>query len=484
MSNVKISELPVATLPLTGAEELPIVQSGVTNKVSTSNVSPAAISKYVPAGSGAVQTTVQAKLRETVSVKDFGAVGNGVADDTAAIQNAQATGKMLWVPKSAAAYYLPNPVTNTSAAYFPEPTLSWTNFTSNGKLEWTRGFFTDSVNGANVWRFKDRVMVGDAADYSGNRLGTNGYGNSWVTDKGASYLVKNATMAVAAPELDELNGVRYGLVGFSKAMGVGAIGLSDGLNNYARGLYAEGFNYTTGATGGVSAIEAQVGNYTTYFPVINSYNVSGFKSSGVYIAAQSGVGYTVGNNNTPIAPPIYPCGCAIDIGGGEENLSFQKFVTGINIRDGSLYRDPITQNAVAISMAYKHELVWGVNISAPKVAFIRSTVGNAAVPSGIILQDRGVAFVGYEERKILELWDTPANTDVAANYLRIASDVSGEPVALSALGSDTNIDLRFIPKGGGTLRFGFHSVITTETVTGYIVIKDNSGVLRKLAVVS
>lgn len=88
MANVKISELPVATLPLTGAEELPIVQAGVTNKVSTSNVSPAAISKYVPAGSGAVQTTVQTKLRESVSVKDFGAVGNGVTDDTAAIQAA------------------------------------------------------------------------------------------------------------------------------------------------------------------------------------------------------------------------------------------------------------------------------------------------------------------------------------------------------------------------------------------------------------
>ena len=43
---------------------------------------------YDPAGTGAVATTVQAKLRESVSVKDFGAVGNGVADDTAAIQAA------------------------------------------------------------------------------------------------------------------------------------------------------------------------------------------------------------------------------------------------------------------------------------------------------------------------------------------------------------------------------------------------------------
>jgi acyl-coenzyme A thioesterase PaaI-like protein len=43
---------------------------------------------YLPAGTGAVATTVRSKLRESVSVKDFGAVGNGIADDTAAIQAA------------------------------------------------------------------------------------------------------------------------------------------------------------------------------------------------------------------------------------------------------------------------------------------------------------------------------------------------------------------------------------------------------------
>jgi len=43
---------------------------------------------FLAAGSGASQRTALDKLRDVVSVKDFGAVGDGVADDTAAIQAA------------------------------------------------------------------------------------------------------------------------------------------------------------------------------------------------------------------------------------------------------------------------------------------------------------------------------------------------------------------------------------------------------------
>ena len=43
--------------------------------------------EYDPAGAGAVATTVQAKLRETVSVEDFGADPTGVTDSTAAIRS-------------------------------------------------------------------------------------------------------------------------------------------------------------------------------------------------------------------------------------------------------------------------------------------------------------------------------------------------------------------------------------------------------------
>lgn len=43
---------------------------------------------YTPAGTSAVATTVQTKLRQSVSVVDFGAIGNGTTDDTTAIQTA------------------------------------------------------------------------------------------------------------------------------------------------------------------------------------------------------------------------------------------------------------------------------------------------------------------------------------------------------------------------------------------------------------
>lgn len=53
---------------------------------------------YDPPFTGGVATNVETKLEQYVSVKDFGAVGDGVTDDTTAIQDALDTGKAVYAP--------------------------------------------------------------------------------------------------------------------------------------------------------------------------------------------------------------------------------------------------------------------------------------------------------------------------------------------------------------------------------------------------
>lgn len=71
------------------------------NNLTNSAISNAANINYSGQFSGQTARTVAAKLADVISVKDFGAVGDGVADDTAAIQAAinaaQVTNKALFV---------------------------------------------------------------------------------------------------------------------------------------------------------------------------------------------------------------------------------------------------------------------------------------------------------------------------------------------------------------------------------------------------
>jgi hypothetical protein len=70
---------------------------------------------FTQSGTGAIQRTVENKLKDTVSVKDFGAVGDGVADDTQAFLYAAATGRPIRMPQGN--YVISQPVTIQSGFF-------------------------------------------------------------------------------------------------------------------------------------------------------------------------------------------------------------------------------------------------------------------------------------------------------------------------------------------------------------------------------
>jgi len=85
--------------------------SGNIRKFQNTTTGTAAGVRFTQTGAGAVQRTVESKLQDVASVKDFGAVGDGVTDDTVAIQAAidavsVAGGGTLFVPPGT--YYVTN----------------------------------------------------------------------------------------------------------------------------------------------------------------------------------------------------------------------------------------------------------------------------------------------------------------------------------------------------------------------------------------
>ena len=87
-STLTFSEAP----PLYSAIEI------VSNQTAIIGGTDAGLVTYNEGDTGAVTRTVKAKLQESVSVKDFGAVGDGVTDDTAAIQAALGASDSIYFP--------------------------------------------------------------------------------------------------------------------------------------------------------------------------------------------------------------------------------------------------------------------------------------------------------------------------------------------------------------------------------------------------
>ena len=126
---------------------------------------------FEQSGSGAVAISAQDKMRQIVSVKDFGAVGNGVADDYQAFVDAltAASGGAVFVPQPAVAYRI-----GTGKITIPANTQLVGAARHRTELRHAyNGVMFELLEGAglqNLW------LVGDGANYTGRAIiytGTN-----------------------------------------------------------------------------------------------------------------------------------------------------------------------------------------------------------------------------------------------------------------------------------------------------------------------
>jgi hypothetical protein len=130
---------------------------------------------YTPAGTGAVATNVQAKLRQYVSVKDFGAVGDGTTDDTVAIQAAldavSGTGLTLLIPPSTSFYRI------TATLYPKSNTTIWgygATIKNSGTSVFTMIWVLGTAGSANY--LTDVNILGLTVDCNGTVLDSGGSG--------------------------------------------------------------------------------------------------------------------------------------------------------------------------------------------------------------------------------------------------------------------------------------------------------------------
>ena len=159
----------------------------------------AATVTYTPAGTGAVATDVETKLRESVSVKDFGAVGDGVTDDTAAIQAALDTGGSVYFPEG---------------DYFITAQLNCSGSMRGDGIGLSRLIFDQSVIASNgVYFFKDQERE-ELVIEGFSILCKGGNGLSAISCEKGQYFTGPYKLKISSVSVADYDGPDHNIAGF------------------------------------------------------------------------------------------------------------------------------------------------------------------------------------------------------------------------------------------------------------------------------
>lgn len=403
---------------------------------------------FLPAGTGAALRTVEAKLRESVSVKDFGAVGDGVANDAPAFSLAAAAASTVRVP---AGTYLLN-TSPTAATWIVDEGAT---FTGAGRLNTLTGHVV-----SNVGAF--RSLESESSFYSGvfgyleQNAALSGYGtiglHGFARSAGGTGLLAEADIGVAGVAVHDLaasNGGVWALYGTAvRQAGVG---------------------------GATHALELDVANMGTEVPLFPHQMFSSGATPCAWICS--------GGEVTSVGGAAGVASCAIGIVQNDsQSVKTASFEKGIIFHNTSIKgADGTGTIGSAIAFASGHAMQW-FNNSGTIVAEIVGTAVTSSANNyrldfsnfGLIVQDRASGVVLFQIEK----------TASGVNGIGIRPGATGVAGELIALGNDTDIDLQLRAKGSGRIKYGTFASNADAPVTGYVEIKTDDGTIRKLAVIA
>ena len=494
---------------------------------------------------GGTQRTIASKLADVVSDADFGAVGDGVEDDTAELTSAAATGKQVLL--TGTSYNLSSDV---SGAFFSLNTTAPT-FTGPGVVPLGLSFPNSDLNyaqnGATIHRLADRVLAGAAVD----------------SDMSLPNVVKDwmATLQSGSYERKSLVGAQFSA---SVTNGSPTVTFTEGNDTPVAGRYITGVGIPDGTTistvdsttqitldtnatitlTGVtltSAANTFLAGSPLFYTFVGLNNESpgsaggglfGIQTKDFTSAGTSGIGvfgFAV-NNHATLAPSIWggyfeahvdrasgtAIGIEIDVktqhSAAKALPNTASSVIGLQIGAGAGL-SPEGQfdagSAIAIvpnPMRFKT----GLRFAADALTNTDGTGGSAATAIALApyhaLQWYNSA--GAEVGKLMttsQLTTERLELRLASPGMQVLGD-SGQVLALvqqissavnyptltasasdvatfGVAGTSTDVDVRLQPKGAGYVQFGTHTG-SVLSISGYITIKDAAGNPRNLAVVS
>ena len=400
---------------------------------------------FTPAGTGAVSRSLQEKLRDAVSVADFGADPTGVASASPAIAALIAAGATSW-QIGPGVYNLGSTVSVPAvAAVQIDPAAT---FTGSGKLNMASAIKFQGSNVASLDLLSRKFLAGEYT----------GFTNVFTSGVFAEAQITVPVVAVF--------GSGYGSGVGSRVWGGNFVAYADADSSTAIGMEIDCGVLATGAAAGTAlaygCLVASAGNG----PVQSAYTANANNAASQFID-----GYRLSYRSW---------------GGFTRNLFYAAGYSG----GGSVAQNGLYLSGIAFSSAEILTPSFRVDATpaSPDARLTVSSDGSTVCTVGIsadtatnvalLLTSLGTSYLdlrtGGGANRAIRVNDVAS----AVNYIVIKGAVTGDNVSMSATGSDTDVGLTLSTAGAGSMVFRTGSgadkamqISATADAINYLVIK-------------